>query len=284
MSIHEQNYVRYEGALRQGGTTAIIAWTTLRTFWSFTRTKLTLLIMSLPTLVAMVLIFIEYTVRNSQLTQLAQPGAPGVDAVLFFVQAHLVGAAILYMASGCGVIADDLRYRTFQLYFSKPLARWEYALGKFLGLFGLGALVTLLPTALCAILRVALFMRTEFAWGVASQMSLTWLMLALATAVMSAVVMGLSSLTARTGYVVLSWVGVLTVPVLLTLIVQIATKGADAANLWSLPGSVHLATRALIDDEALSVPAAAPFAVLLGLGGLGVAALARRVKTLEGVA
>lgn len=284
MSIHEQNYVRYEGQLQDKGASAVIAWATIRTFWSFTRTKLTILLMGLPTLVAIILIFIEYSVRNSQLGALAGPQAPGTDATLFFMQAHIIGMAILFMASGCGVIADDLRYRTFQLYFSKPLKRWEYGLGKFIGLFSLGALVSLVPTLLCVLLRIALFARTDYAGAIAKQMTLTWAMLAFSTAVMSAVILGLSSMTSRTGYVVLSWIGTLIVPLLVTTIVQIASKGSDVANLWSIPGSIHLATRALIDAEPIAVPAFAPFLILLILAGAGIGAMSWRISKLEGVA
>lgn len=284
MSIHEQNYVRYEGQLQDKGASAVIAWATIRTFWSFTRTKLTILLMGLPTLVAIILIFIEYSVRNSQLGALAGPQAPGTGATLFFMQAHVIGMAILFMASGCGVIADDLRYRTFQLYFSKPLKRWEYGLGKFIGLFSLGALVSLVPTLLCVLLRIALFARTDYAGAIAKQMTLTWAMLAFSTAVMSAIILGLSSMTSRTGYVVLSWIGTLIVPTLVTTIVQIASKGSDVANLWSIPGSIHLATRALIDAEPIAVPAFAPFLILLLLAGAGIGAMSWRISKLEGVA
>lgn len=284
MSIHEQNYVRYEGTLQDKGTSATIALATIRTFWSFTRTKLTILLMGLPTLVALILIFIEYSLRNSQLGALTNPQAPGTGATLFFMQAHIIGVAILFMASGCGVIADDLRYRTFQLYFSKPLKRWEYGLGKFIGLFCLGSLVSLVPTLLCVLLRIALFARTDYALAVAKQMTLTWLMLGFATAVMSAIVIGLSSLTSRTGYAILSWIGALIVPILITSIIQIATKGSDVANLWSIPGSIHLATRALIDAEPIAVPAFAPFLILLILAGAGIGAMSWRVSKLEGVA
>lgn len=284
MTIHEQNYVRYEGPLETKHTAWLIALTQLRTFWSFTRTKLTILLMWLPALIALVLIFIEYSLRNSQLGAIAPAETPGTGPTLFFLQTHIMGAAILYMASGCGVIADDLRYRTFQLYFSKPLSRQQYALGKFMGLFGLGATITLLPTALCVALRIALFARTDYAFAVIKQMSLSWLMLAVATAVMSALIMGLSSLTSRTGYAVLSWIGVLVVPIIITSIIQIATKGSDTANLWSIPGAIHLATRALIDKDPLAVPAIAPFAVLATLGGAGIGATAWRISKLEGVA
>lgn len=284
MAIHDQNYVRYEGPLKEGNAALVIAQSTLRVFLSFLRTKLTILLTWLPALVVLILVFIEYSVRNSQIGQLTKPTEPGIGTLLFFLQVQMFSAALLYMASGCGVIADDLRYRTFQLYFSKPITRAEYGLGKFLGLYALGALATLVPTLPIVMLRVAFFARTDFAGAVAKQMIIAWLLLAVLNGILACIVLGLSSLTSKTGYVILAWIGVILVPIIITIIVGLATKGSDMANLWSLPGNVHLTGRILLDAKKPDVPMLAPFGVLLGLGGAGCAALIRRISKLEGVA
>ncbi len=284
MAIHDQNYVRYEGPLLRHKAAAVIARQTLSTFWSFTRTKLTVLLMWLPTVVAVVLVFLEYSINNSAIGALAGKSAPGPGTLYFFMQVHIFAAAIVFMASGCGVIADDLRYRTFQLYFSKPLRRMDYALGKYLGLLSLGALVTVVPATFVAVLRLVFYARTEVLGAVAAQLGAALGLLTLVTAVMAAIVMGLSSLTSRAGYVVLSWVGVMLVPMLVTAIAAIATEGQDTSQLWSLPGNAHLGLKAMIGDEPLTVPAALPFVILLSAGGLGLGLVARRVSRLEGVA
>lgn len=286
MTIHEQNYVRYEGQLLEGRAPLTIAWTSFRVMLGFTRTKLILLVLWLMPLGSIFGVFLEYSVRNSQLGSLANAEgvAPGGEPVAFFIQLSLFSLAILFMASGCGVIADDLRYRTFQLYFSKPMTKFEYGLGKFLGLFLLGSTITLIPGALVSILRMAFYARTDFALEIAQQMGIGYVILTLATAISSSVVLGLSSLTSHTRYVVLAWLGVLLVPILLGLIVSIAAEGTDTANLWSMTGNVWLVSKSLLTDEELTIPTIVPITILLGIGGAGLGALARRVHKLEGVA
>ena len=59
---------------------------------------------------------------------------PGASVTGWILQLQFFSVAILFMASGCGAVSDDLRHQTFQLFFSRPVERWEYTLGKFLGL------------------------------------------------------------------------------------------------------------------------------------------------------
>ena len=285
MAIHEQNYVRYEGTLDESRAALFIAWTNFRIFLSFVRTKLLLLGLWLLPVGAVFAIFIEYSVRNSQLGAMAGPGeAPGGYPLGVFIQLQLFSLAILYAASGCGVISDDLRYRTFQLYFSKPLSRLDYGLGKFLGLFMLGALVTLLPALLVGLLRLAFFARTDFAAEMAVQLLQALGVLGGGVVVMTSVVMGLSALTSHTRYVVLSWLGAIMVPMLLGLIVTIATEGNDWANVWSMTGNLWLVSKSLLTTEEVAVPLLAPLAVLVGLVAAGLGTLGWRISKLEGVA
>lgn len=284
MAIHEQNYVRYDGSLRDTGAWWVIARTSLRTYLSFLRTKLVLLALwVVGPLIGAVFIFIEYGIRG-QMGQLTEVTAPSGDYVTYFLQTQAFSLALLYIANGCGVISEDLRHRTFQLFFSKPLSRLDYAIGKYLSLFLLGALVTVVPAILLTLLRGAFFMQSEFFGVVAKQMAIGIGMSTFITLVMSACVIGLSSLTPRTGYVVLSWIGVLLVPLILSGIVAIATDGAEWANLWSLTGSFLIACKSLLSDDPFDGPVWVSWAVLIGAGVLGLGALAHRIQRLEGVA
>ncbi len=284
MAIHDQNYVRYEGHLRERGAWWIIARTALRTYLSFLRTKLTLaaLWVSGP-LVAIVLVLVEYGVRG-QLGQFTEVNAPSGGYISFFLQVEAFSLAILFMAAGCGVISEDLRYRTFQLYFSKPITRAEYAIGKFLSLFMLGSLVTIIPTIVVGGLRLVFFAQNQFFKPVLTDTAIGLGLSILITLVFSAVVAGLSSLTSRTGYVVLSWIGVLLVPLILSGIVAIATSGADWANLWSLTGCLLVVSDSLLTEEAFDGPVWVAWVVLVTVGALGIASMVRRITRLEGVA
>jgi ABC-type transport system involved in multi-copper enzyme maturation permease subunit len=287
MTIHNQNYTRYEGTLREGGHTWVIAWTTFRVMLGFLRTKLILLLLWVPVLIIAIFIFVEYGIRNSQIGQMAGGAGepPGPGGVIYTLQLQLVSLGLLYVASGCGVIADDLRYRAVQLYFSKPITRLQYGAGKLLGLALLGSLVTVLPALALGGLRLALSARGELLGPMAKQAAIGVALSALLTAVFTACVTGLSALTSRTGYVVLSWIGALMVPTLMMFILMLAADGHRATRLASLPGLVLLASEALLAPDGIApVPAFVPFLILIALAGAGVGALSWRISKLEGIA
>lgn len=298
MAIHEQNYVRYEGPLRERGAWWTIARASLRVYWSFLRTKLTLLFVSLGPVIFAVLVFLEFSFRQSQLGKLSGSPAPDSDALIFYMQAQTVALALVLAAGGCGVIADDLRYKTFQLYFSKPLTRADYAVGKAMSLFLLGGLVTIVPTVLLGGLRVAFFAQTDYAALVAKQTSLGVLFMVGITALCAALVSGLSSLTERTGYVVLAWLGLCTVPVLVQLIVSLAApSGSDVGYLMSFNGNLQLLARWILDGADVKLVLSSsdgpktsllfnllPLLLLASFGAGGAGLLWRRISKLEGVA
>lgn len=284
MAIHEQQYVRYDGPIRESGAWRVIAWTGFRTYWSFLRTKLVLLFLWLGPLFFAGMTLLEYALRG-QLANMVGDTAPSGGYIVYFLQMQAWSLAILLMASGCGVISEDLRYRTFQLYFSKPIARIDYAVGKFLSLVLLGGLITVVPAILLTVLRAAFFVQTEHFPAVAQQMAIGTGLSTLFLFVMCAVVAGLSSLTPRTGYVVLSWIGVLLVPVILSGIVAIATGDTEFAALWSLTGNMHVVSELLLTpDEAIEELGWIAPTVLAAATAAGLGALARRISRLEGVA
>ena len=286
MAIHDQNYVRYDGPLRENGGWWVITTMTLQLALSFTRTKIILLLLWVMPLIMAVATMIEYAVRG-QVSQLAEQGAPGAGPALFFLQSTFFSVAILFIAAGCSVVSDDLRHRTFQLYFSRPLARWEYGVGKFLSLFILGSFVSLLPAIILGALRLSFFARTDFFKAIAIQTGQTFLMTVICLAMLSAIVLGLSSLTRRTGYVVLSLIGALLVPLILQAIVTIATGGSDYARLWSLPGNFMMVSEMLLNPEVrseMTITIWAPILLILTVTGAAIGALIRRISRLEGVA
>ncbi|TXD32223.1 ABC transporter permease [Lujinxingia vulgaris] len=286
MSIRDQQYTRYEGPIVERFAWWTIAWISLRTYWRFWRTKLVVLGSWLIPLIFGVLIVGEYAMR-SQLGQMGAAEAPGRGPVVIFLQFEVFALALVYVANGCGIISDDLRHRTVQLYFSKPISRFDYAFGKFLCLFMLGTLTAIVPAILLSGLRVAFFASTEYAGQVAALHAVGVLMAAGLVAVMSAMVVGLSSLTSRTGYAVLGWLGAIIVPLILHAIFGTVSGGHAAAALFSLTGNLTLLGQALLEggpEFPETVPMWAPFLVTLGLGGAGIAALGHRVSRLEGIA
>jgi ABC-2 type transport system permease protein len=280
MGVYEEEYATYDGPLQETGAWWTIATQTIRTLVGFLRTKLVVFLLWIPPVVAAVALIAQYALRSRS----GVSAVPDGGAIPMFVQFQVYSLALLYMASGAGVVSHDLKHRTLQLYFSKPIDKWEYGFGKYLALLGLGAVVTILPACVVGGLRIALLGSGEVLGPVVTQVGFGLLVSALATAVLAAVVVGLSSLTPRTGYVVLAWIGLLLVPMIVRAILSLSTVNPDAAELVSLPGNVRLASTALVTEQSLQIPEWSPFVVLALFAGLGIGALTWRLRQLEGIA
>lgn len=287
MAIHHQNYAQYDGPLNASGAWRAFAQLTFRLALSFKRTWVTLFLLWIPTLFTIVAIFIEYGLREKlpgTQEMLVGEGDISVSGVTFVLGLQFVSASLLMLISGCQAISDDLRYQTFQLYFCRPLERWEYLLGKFLGTAALCSLVTLVPGVLIAGLRTAYFANTIFFQEIFKQSVIALAISAGITALVSCIVLGLSSLTRQTSYAVLGFVALLFVPLVISAIAQLTGSPLDIAQLWSLPGNVSLASHILLAETPPDVPLALPFAILGGVAALGVFAMRWRVHKLEGIA
>lgn len=277
MAIRDQSYQRYDGPTREGSSWAVIAWHGFKTYWSFWRTKLTIFAIWLIPLVFFLLIIAEAALG------LEGPTHAGLS---LFIGTQLFALAVVFIARGCGIVSDDLRHGTLQLHFSKPITRVDYAAGKFLTLALLGVVAVLIPAVVLGGLRLA-FLSQEAAdfTAVLVVHVQALVLLGLVVAMLSALVMGLSSLTRRTGWVVLTWIGVLIVP---TIIQGVVTGVAADPSPWfrmlSLSGLVHLAGDALMGGPAHmpdEIPRFVPFVAILGLIGAGFGALRWRLTNLD---
>src|SRR5437870_2299371 len=77
-------------------------------------------------------------------------------AYMFFFKAQLVSSLFLVLVVGPNLISRDLRFNALPLYFSRPLRRIDYFLGK-LGVIGfLLAATVIVPAAVAYVLGVAL--------------------------------------------------------------------------------------------------------------------------------
>lgn len=286
MAIYEQKYISYDGPLKTGGAWWTFARMTFGMRMRLKRTWAMLAALWIPVIFTLVAVFLEYGARQKlpELEQMLGAGGLGSGGLSVVLQLQFFSAALLMMLVGCGAIAEDLRYQTFQLYFSRPVQRWEYLLGKFLGLAGLCSLVTLVPALLIGGLRASYFARTDLAGQALEQTLIGLGMSAGITVLVCSIVLGLSALTQRTGYAVLAFVGVLIVPQILSIIVALSADSGAASNLWSLPGNIWLATQFLAADTPPELPSVAPFAILAAVSAAGVYAMFWRVHKLEGIA
>lgn len=274
MAIHEEKYVAYDGPLKTGRAWWVLATTTFKQMIGFLRTKLVVLFLWIGPVIALVGTVAEYFIRS-------QGGGMGAPSGIFtsaFLQVQFYGLALLLLTSGCGVVSHDLRHNTFQLYFSQPVAKWEYGLGKFLSLMMLGSLVSVGPTVLVGGLRVVMLSGLGYGAFAAGQLALASVVSVGLTVLLAALVVGLSSLNARTGFVVLALIGVLFVPGVAGLIAGLAAENRDLGSLLSIQGNMHLAVETMITGESQSVPRWPPFVLLSGAVAAGIGMLQWRLR------
>src|SRR5262245_18898045 len=126
----------------------------------------------------------------------------------FFFMTEMFFSMILVMLVGPSLISQDLRFNAMPLYYSRPVRRWDYFVGK-LGVIGFFlAMVAVVPAVL------AYFLGVLFSLDL-SVVKDTWRLLAASIAyglivVLSAgtLMLALSSLSRSSRYVGLFWVGI----------------------------------------------------------------------------
>lgn len=268
MAIHRDKYTRYDGPLSTSGGWWVVAAQTARRMVGLLRTKIIIPLLWIAPVIAAVAIVAEYGIRG----EMEGFQAPTGYAVVQFVQVQFYSLAVLFMASAPGVVSDDLHYNVLELYESKPIERWEYTLGKFLGLVGIGSLITVGPALGVGLLRVALLSQYGFAGAVAVQVAWGVGLSLVMTALLAIVVIGISSTTERSGFVVLALLGLLFVPPIVAMMVGLSVENGDLPWLIDLRANLRMVGAIAVAGEDLGVPIWAP---LLGLaayagGGLGL--------------
>ena len=284
MSIRDQSYDRYDGPLRQGLNWAVIGWSGFRTYWSFWRTKLTLFAVWLIPVIFGLLIIVEAAFADGGATPL--DGSGQAESIGLLLDIQLFALALVFIARGCNIISDDLRHGTLQLYFSKPVSRLDYAGGKLLTLVLLGTVAVLIPSALLAAMRTAFLAQTQALGPVIAVHAQALAMVTILVVLVSSIVIGLSSLTRRTGYAVLAIIALLVVPLIVQIIVGVTSGGSPWTRLISLNGMMGLATDALIGGPDVmpdEIPRVVPFIAIAAVISAGLGALRWRLANLHRV-
>jgi ABC-2 type transport system permease protein len=81
-----------------------------------------------------------------------------VDGRFFAIFMYVQGAFAIFLAAlaGPGLVAPDLANNALPLYFSRPLARWSYALARLTVIVGMLSVVTWIPGLLLFVLQIGL--------------------------------------------------------------------------------------------------------------------------------
>ena len=159
MPIYEQSYRNYEGEMRRHFRWVIVAEQELRVLVK-AKPFLLLMLIALIHCLLRLLQVVGYDVimqdPNHPLTPfLQQVEVIIVNARMFFdfirLQAPIVFVVCLY--AGSGMICNDFGNNLMEVYFSKPIRWYDYALGKILSLVAVGLMITAVPAVFLVILH-----------------------------------------------------------------------------------------------------------------------------------
>lgn len=194
MSIKERGYTHWDGQLEQRRfnwwpmTRMGISLTFKKKFFKFT-----FLVSLLPALVYLVGIYVAERIEDFPFIQSGQAEFLKINPAYFnsyFTQGSLLFILVIILIfSGSGLIADDLKHNALQIYFSRPLKKRDYFLGKISTIFFFIFILTLVPGI------VFLLMKTLFAGNFRFFAQYPWLPLSiLAYSLLLACFLGLYTL------------------------------------------------------------------------------------------
>ncbi len=196
------------------------------------------------------------------------------DSLLFLI------ALVLAFGAG-GLIADDLRHSSLQLYFARPLGKKDYILGKMSVAAFFVLLYTLVPGLLLIVFKLI------FAGSFKFFLQYPWLVLSvLAASLLLAVffsfyIMLLSSVSKNNRYVFVLVFGVYYFSEVLSGILR-GVFHHPALALFSVPSNLKQAGAVLFGlKPPLAVPAVWSFAVLAAFCVLAAAVLGRKIRSVE---
>jgi ABC-type transport system involved in multi-copper enzyme maturation permease subunit len=188
MPVFEQGYRKYVGERSRTSRVLPIAWENIRTrmrWWSWALLGITTLMLGPYGLYA-VLIFVS-TIGGAMFGQapIAPAAAPtaawgtvhfGPGAVLGLLQQRPLGlawelldhashASVIFPAVvASGLLASDRRTGALQIYFSRPVTRMEYLLGKVVACASFVALTTVVPCLVLWAETVAFGSTSSYTW------------------------------------------------------------------------------------------------------------------------
>ena len=154
-----------------------------------------------------------------------------------FISSQNIVVMLLLAISGAVLVGNDFRFRSLTFYFSKPLERWQYFLGKLVATSLLVSMLTLLP-CLALFIEYGLFGDT-FDYFIESRRILFGILSygLLVSVGMSILLLGVAALLQRTISIVMVWGLIFIFLPIVTEVVRNAANGSDyweLLNFWSL--------------------------------------------------
>jgi ABC-type transport system involved in multi-copper enzyme maturation permease subunit len=199
-----------------------------------------------------------------------------------FLIVQLIPVAIVVAYVGPELISHDLRMRALQIYFSRPLTRADYLLGKLMVIGVFVAMLTLVPGVLLYIVGVVLERSIHIVGETYTVLLGVVGAYVLITLVAGAVMLACSSLSRRSGYVAIAWAML----IILGDVAHGLVAGAMAqkwSHLLSLRANVaQVLTRLFDAPPQYKFDWAASLFVLAAVFLAAALVLFKRLRSLEG--
>jgi ABC-type transport system involved in multi-copper enzyme maturation permease subunit len=201
---------------------------------------------------------------------------------LFLTSGPLLFSLILVLVfAAAGLIADDLKHNSLQLYFARPLGKKDYILGKISVVAFFVLILTALPWLLLVVFKLI------FAGSFKFLLAYPWLPLsilgysALLTIFFGCYVLLLSASSRNTRYVIVLIFGVYYFSGVLSEILKSIFRTPYTA-LFSIPANIQQAGAALFGRKLpYAVPAVWSFLILAGICALAAVVLNRKIRSVE---
>ena len=195
--------------------------------------------------------------------------------------ATLFGLILILVFAAAGLIADDLRHNSLQLYFARPLKKKDYIVGKMAVVAFFVLVLTALPYLLLVLFKLVFAGNLTFiAQYPALPLSIVVWSVVL-TVFLAFFIMLLSATSRSTRYVsIIIFMTYLFSAVLAGILKEIFRT--PYMGLFSIPANLEQAGAFLFGTKLpMSIPAVWSFAVLAGICGLSAIVLNKKIRGVE---
>jgi len=201
---------------------------------------------------------------------------------LFLTSGFVLFSLLLVLVfAAAGLIAEDLKHNSLQLYFARPIGKKDYILGKMSVVAFFILILVALPWLLLVVFKLI------FAGNFKFFLQYPWLPLSilgyslLLTVFLGCYVLLLSAVSRNTRYVIVLIFGVYYFSSVLAEILKKAF-GSPYMALFSIPADLQQAGAALFGQKLpLAIPAFWSFLILAGICVLAAAVLNRKIRSVE---
>ncbi len=283
MPIRDMGYQPYEGELLpHRGRFWTIARRVLQQAWAARSVKLTLLASLFPMVACGAVMYIQLKVKTIA-GQHIKMDLDDADQLIFILYywCQIWFAFGLGQRVGAPAIADDVRTGAFSFYFSRPVSRAHYVIGKIMPVALLVGVASTLPAVLLVLFRLSLATDGADAWVALKLLASTVALTPFYLGLMAALPVCLGSLSSKSRAVQFIWAGVFFFSWIMGEGIATASEEPTVA-LLSLPTNLLLIAQHLYGMPLkFDLPLYYPAGVLAGVIALAVWLLMRRLERVE---